>query len=385
MKVLVVCIPLAGHLNPLKPLVGAFVDAGDDVLVASGPDVRPEVVAAGAEFAPAGHGFGWWFERLSARTRAMPGDGLAPDRILSYFLPRVFGEAALDDMVDGALGAATEFSPDLVVFDTFALAGPLVADIVGVPSLNIPITLPLARTELELIDDAVCPMWRAFGRRSPGLAGVYCGLTADIWPAGLDVRDVDDGRRLALRPCPVPTGPRRPSDEPTVYVTLGTLYGGATDVFVEVLRGLASEPVRVVVTVGADRDPASLHGIAANARVERYLDHSELLPTCSAVVHHGGSGTMFGALAHGLPQVVIPQGADNYINADAVAAAGLGVALGPADLTADAVRDAVDRVLHDSSFGTAAAIVADEIAAMPSHADVAASLRTVIGRPTAKV
>ncbi|HWW52179.1 MAG TPA: hypothetical protein VNY84_00310, partial [Acidimicrobiales bacterium] len=84
MKVLVVCIPLAGHLNPLKPLIGAFVDAGDEVLVASGPDVRREVVAAGAEFVPAGHGFSWWFERLGARTRAMPGDGLAPGRILSY-------------------------------------------------------------------------------------------------------------------------------------------------------------------------------------------------------------------------------------------------------------------------------------------------------------
>lgn len=212
MKVLVVCIPLAGHLNPLLPLIDAFVDAGDEVLVASGPDVRREVVGAGANFAVAGHGFGWWFERLAARTRAMPGDGLAPERILSYFLPRVFGEAALDDMVDGALGAATGFGPDLVVFDTFALAGPLVADIVGAPSLNVPITLPLARTGLELIDDAVCPMWRAFGRHSPGLAGVYRGLTADIWPAGLRVGDVDDGTHLAMRPCPTPEGPRRPTD-----------------------------------------------------------------------------------------------------------------------------------------------------------------------------
>lgn len=384
MKVLVVCIPLAGHLNPLKPLIGAFVDAGDEVLVASGPDVRSEVVAAGAEFALAGHGFGWWFEQLGTRTRAMPGDGLAPERILGYFLPRVFGEAALEDMVDGALDAATEFSPDLVVFDTFALAGPLVADIVGAPSVNIPVTLPLARTELELVDDAVCPMWRAFGRRSPGLAGIYRGLTADIWPAGLDVLDVDEGTRLALRPCPVPTGPRRPTEEPTVYVTLGTLYGSSTDVFAEVLRGLASAPVRVVVTVGADHDPAALRGIAANARVERYLDHAELLPTCSAVVHHGGSGTMFGALAHRLPQVVIPQGADNYVNADTVAAAGLGVALRPADLTADAIRDTVDNVLRNSSFCTAAGVVADEIAVMPSHADFVASLETIIRRRTAK-
>ena len=382
MKVLVVCIPLSGHFNPLKPLIGAFVGAADEVLVASGSDIRGEVVAAGAEFAPAGHGFGLWFERLSTRTRAMPGDGLAPDRILRYFLPRVFGEAAFDDMVDGVLDAATEFRPDLVVFDTFALAAPLVADIVGVPSVNIPITLPLARIELELMEDAVCPIWRAFGRQSPGLAGIYRGVTADIWPAGLKVRDVDEGIRLALRPCPVPTAPRRPGDEPTIYVTLGTLYGGATHVFAEVLRGLASEPVRVVVTVGADNDPAALRGIAANARVERYLDQSKLLPTCSAVVHHGGSGTMFGALAHQLPQVVIPQGADNYVNADAITAAGLGLAVDPADLTASAVRNAVDTVLHEPAFGAAAGVLAQEIATMPSHADFVASLRAVVARPT---
>jgi UDP:flavonoid glycosyltransferase YjiC (YdhE family) len=42
---------------------------------------------------------------------------------------------------------------------------------------------------------------------------------------------------------------------------------------------------------------------------------SELLPTCSAIVHHGGAGTMFGALAHSVPQVILPQGADNFEHA----------------------------------------------------------------------
>ena len=381
MRVLTVCIPLTGHLNPLLPLIDSFVAAGDEVLVATGPDVHSEVVAAGAKFAPAGHGFGHWFERLCERTRAMPGDGLAPERILSYFLPRVFGEAALDDMVDGVLCAATEFGPDVIVYDAFALAAPLVADIVGVPSVQIPITMPLTRAELELMDDAVCPMWRAFGRRPPGLAGVYRGFTADVWPRGLKVRDIDSGARRSLRPCPLPTRPQQPTEVPTVYVTLGTLYGGATAVFAEVLRGLASAPVQVVVTVGVDQDPTALDGIAANARIERYVPQQDLLPTCSVVVHHGGSGTMFGALAHGLPQVVLPQGADNYVNADAIANAGLGVALRPDAVSAEAIRDAVDRVLRNSSFGTAAGVVADEIAAMPSHPEFAAGLRAVVGRP----
>ncbi|HZQ85438.1 MAG TPA: glycosyltransferase [Acidimicrobiales bacterium] len=377
MRVLVVCIPVTGHVNPLLPLIDAFAAAGDEVLVASGPQAHSDVVAAGAKFTPAGRGFGDWFERLTERTRAMPGDGVAPERILSYFLPRVFGEAALDDMVDGVLGAATEFGPDVVVFDTFALAAPLVADIVGVPSVQVPITLPLPSALLELIDDAVCPMWRAFGRVSPGLAGVYRGLTADIWPGGLNVRDVDAGARASLRPCPLPIGPAQPTEVPTVYVTLGTMYGGATAVFAEVLRGLASAPVQVVVTVGADQDPRALDGIAANARIERYVPHDELLPACSAVVHHGGSGTMFGALAHGLPQVVLPQGADNYVNGDAVAAAGLGVTLRPNDVSAEAIRDAVDMALHDGSVAASARRVAEEIAAMPSHDDFAAVARSL--------
>jgi UDP:flavonoid glycosyltransferase YjiC (YdhE family) len=354
MKVLTVCIPLTGHLNPLVPIVDAFLDAGDDVLVATGPHVEPAVVETGAQFASAGDGFGSWFERLSARTRAVPGDGLVPERILGYFLPRVFGEAALDDMVDDVLSAATDFAPDVIVYDTFAFAAPLVADIIGVPAVQIPITLPLSRALLESIDDAVCPMWRAFGRRSPGLAGLYAGVTADIWPNTLGVRDVDGGTRLSLRPSPAPAVSPRPTEPPTVYVTLGTMYGGATHVFAEVLRGLANEHVQVVVTVGADNDPATLNGIASNALVERYLPQAELLPTCSAVVHHGGSGTMFGAMAHGLPQVVLPQGADNYINADAVASSGLGVALLPDATSSDSVRAAVTSVLCDSSTAKAA-------------------------------
>jgi UDP:flavonoid glycosyltransferase YjiC (YdhE family) len=87
---------------------------------------------------------------------------------------------------------------------------------------------------------------------------------------------------------------------------------------------------------------------------------------------------MFGALAHGLPQVVLPQGADNYVNADAVTDAKLGVALRSAELNADSIRDAVRAVLDDPSFREAASRVADEIAAMPSHEEFVADLKTAV-------
>jgi hypothetical protein len=47
------------------------------------------------------------------------------------------------------------------------------------------------------------------------------------------------------------------------------------------------------------------------------------------IVHHGGTGTTFGALAHGVPQVIVPQGADNYDNAAMCERAGMAVVLRP--------------------------------------------------------
>jgi UDP:flavonoid glycosyltransferase YjiC (YdhE family) len=94
---------------------------------------------------------------------------------------------------------------------------------------------------------------------------------------------------------------------------------------------------------------------------------------------------MFGALAHGLPQVVLPQGADNYINGDAVANAGLGIALRPDAVSAEAIRDAVDTALHSASIATTARVVAEEAAAMPSHDEFVAALKTAVASPTANM
>src|SRR5579864_5958543 len=135
-KVLVVTASGAGHVKPLLPLVTALVAQGDGVLVAS--DARNADIVGREElaFRPVGSGETLWFERLRARTRGAPGDGLPPDRINHYFLPRIFGEIATDDMIDDVLAAGREFGPDLVLFETYAFAGPLAAELLGVPGVN---------------------------------------------------------------------------------------------------------------------------------------------------------------------------------------------------------------------------------------------------------
>lgn len=375
MKVLVTCVPQAGHLNPMLPLIAASVRSGDDVVVASGEAVRGQIEAVGARFVPAGSGMDAWFGQLAARTRGAPGDGLPPDRIGHYFIPRLFGEIATADMVDDVLAAGERLGPDVVVFDAAAFAGPLVARLLGADqACHLFGSLPLADVS-QLATDALSPLWRSFGLDVPADAGLYDGDVIAICPPSLDPATPPRGRRLLLRPAPLPSRAAAGADtEPLVYFSLGTMWANA-DVVDAVLTGLAELPVRVLATLGS-LDPADLRAIPANVEVHRYVPQQEVLPEASVVVHHAGAGTMFGALAHGLPQVALPQAADNFINAELLARSGVGLTLAPADVTPQAVADAVRRVLGESAYATTARRIAREIAEMPSADDVVAALRS---------
>lgn len=374
-RALVVCTPAPGHVNPLRPLIEALLAGGDQVIVAAAADTGSLVDATGATLWPSGHGEDMWFEQLKGRIRGVPGDGLAPGRINHYFLPRLFGEIAAPDMIDDVLSCGRQFDPDLVIFESCAFAGPLAADLLGVPGVHHHIGPIPDHQVLELVSDAVSPLWRSFGRNTPSYAGVYRGATIEICPPSLEQLQVPSGDQLALRPVPPGKPAVRASERPVVYVTFGTFFNANQDLFRVVLAGLADEPLEVVVTVGRDQDPGAVAPAPVNARVERYISQRTLLPSCSAVVHHGGAGTTFGALAHGLPQVVIPQGADNFVNAAMLKRAGVAVVLPPEDVSPQNVLAAVRRIREEPIYATAARKIAAEIAVMPDSIEVANSLR----------
>ena len=376
MRVLVVSTPGAGHVTPLLPMIGALLAAGDDVLVASGPEAAPIIEKTGAPFALVGRGQAAWMDRLAARTRGNPGDGIAPERILHYFLPRAFAEVGVDEMIDDLMRHAREFAPDVVLFEAFALAGPLVAELLGIPSVAHMFGPLPPREAVEHANDAVSPIWRLYGRDAPGWAGMYRHLTIEICPPMLESARVPTGETLYLRPVPLPIRAREATVRPMVYVTFGTLFNTNLDLFRLVLLALADEPVDVVATVGRDQDPAELMPFPANARVERFIPQAELLPSCSVIVHHGGAGTTFGALAHGVPQVILPQGADNYEHAAACEQAGTAITLGPGMLDSASLAAAVRRVVLDDSFARSSRRCADEIIAMPDAAAVTEALRS---------
>jgi MGT family glycosyltransferase len=143
-----------------------------------------------------------------------------------------------------------------------------------------------------------------------------------------------------------------PRDRVVVYVTEGTRHSKPPLLLAAALQGLADAPVRVVATTGFHRDPdrLGLRPIPPNARVEQWIAHSHLLPRADVVVTTGGAGTVLGALAAGLPLVVVPTAWDQPENAWRVVEAGVGLRVPPRHCTPARIRASVERVLGDPSF-----------------------------------
>jgi UDP:flavonoid glycosyltransferase YjiC (YdhE family) len=97
------------------------------------------------------------------------------------------------------------------------------------------------------------------------------------------------------------------------------------------------------------------------------------------IVHHGGTGTVLGALEVGLPQLLLPQGADQFLNAEILRAAGAARALINDEQQPGAIGQAVQAMLGDCTERQAASRVRDEIASMPAPADVVPALVELAG------
>jgi len=113
--------------------------------------------------------------------------------------------------------------------------------------------------------------------------------------------------------------------------------------------------------------------------VEAYLPQTLVFPSCDLVVCHGGSGTTLAALAAGLPLLLLPQEANQFWNAERVADLGAGEVLRSDRLTADAVQQAVGRLLADPKPRATAQAIAADIAAMPGPDQAVATLERLVG------
>jgi len=265
-----------------------------------------------------------------------------------------------------------EFRPDVIVHDLAELAAAPIAAARGIPHVTVAFSGALSESLVEGIVAAVSDVWNAEGLDVPPDAGLYEHLYLHRFPPALGPAPDNPNVRF-IRPVGFDGAGAEESpawlaglgsDRPAVYVTLGTVVSSSTQ-WREILTALDSLDVDAIATTGSQVDPAEIGPVPANVRVERYVPQSFILDNVAALVSHTGAGTMLAGAERGLPQLCIPMGADMWENADALAGSGASLTLEEDQRDAGAISGAIERLLEDDAFSSAARRVAAEIATLP--------------------
>lgn len=395
MRVLFTTWNSPSHLYPMVPLIWACVGAGHEVRVAGPPSCEPWITRAGLPAVVVGHDLAAGGELtqnalrpLSAQSR-WPADWMVkPDELDATQLGLLEKLAVKNFAVaDAMLGDLTAFArgwrPDLVVYDTTCYAGAVVAAAVGVPAVShMWGTGAPVRNEMAALGSRPLPEYTALFERHGAPARPDPLAWIDPCPPSMQLPF--PGRRLTAGFVPyngggeVPAWLLEPPARPRVCLSWGVVTGrisgsAASDELMAAIEAVAGLDVDLVIATAAA--PAGFaDGLPAGVRVVESIPLNTWLPSCSAVVHHGGGGTTLVATWAGVPQLVISQRPVYALTGDRLVAVSAGRHRTRDELAAgDAVRiirEDVAALLDQSAYRAVAGALRDEMLRQPSPAEL---------------
>jgi UDP:flavonoid glycosyltransferase YjiC (YdhE family) len=370
-----------GHTYPLLPLAIAAREQGHDILYAVDSGFHPTVEKLGFTVVDAGLSIGDAFRQANELhgTPEFRRDMLRQTAVDAFgsVLPRAF----LTDLEP----VLQRDKPDLVVFEIVNPGAGLAAMRAGIPAVCHGFGKMDSAMVPEAMSDLLLEYVAELGIQVPH--GQHFGLGSpylDAFPPSLqDLSYLSDFDRILMRPVPFAESGELPEwvlehEKPLVYLTFGTAFANP-ELLRTAIAGLSGLDAEVLVSSGPLVDPSALTGVPGNVHVLPWVPQADLLAHADLVAHHGGSGTTVAAMTHGVPQLVLPQGADQFRNAELVANSGLGAQLVGEAFTADAAHEAARTLLRNNDVRAANARIAAEIAAMPHPDEVVPKLVELAG------
>ena len=404
MRVLFTCQAALPHLYPLVPLAWALRAAGHEVRIASEARMAEPIVHTGLpavalrsslartqsereRIVTAIYTQEPWPSDWALRLDTLSAEQLAYLELIGNSLIN-----AADAVTDELLDLATDWRPDLVVYDAISFAGAVVAERLGVPAVrHLFGTASLPRIELASDREPLPGYVRMFESR--GLR-VMLDPAVVVDPTPPSMRLMSEVDSWDMRYVPyngpglLPDWLARPPAGPRVCVTWGhtsarALGPGAADPYREAIDALAELGAEIVVVTTAEQIEL-LGALPAGVRTAASVPLNLVLPSCDLLVQQGGDGTTLSALAAGVPSLVISRKPDAELPAGRLAAAGAGLHLRYQELrdhpaSAEIIRDALGKLLADVAYRQAAQRLREEILAAPPPADLVPRLVELAG------
>lgn len=365
MRILFSSTGAVGHFRSLAPFIDACAERGEETLVAGPPWLAGTAQEKGYEFvafeAPSADDLGRLrsgFENLPEDERNAAVRREAYGRLRPQASVRMLNEICRD------------WQPDAVIREHAEFGSALAAELHRIPVIRVS---RLASFEEGVIAQCAEPLGdlrSALGLPAdPGGERLRHSPSVTFWPASLE----DPGHASASRPVrfrdpswddPVSELDRASEDgmAPLIYVTFGTVTGTlpiASRVYTTLIEAITGLPVRGLLTAGRiDGKPYPFPALPPNLRTESWVNEVRILSACSAVVCHGGSGSILAPVAAGVPLVLVPLFGDQHANAQRVSEFGAGTV---AELDAESIRHATLRVLNDEANRRQAQALASEL------------------------
>jgi zeaxanthin glucosyltransferase len=378
----------SGHLNPLLTLARTLVARGHQVTVFQQPDLQQRVLAEGLEFAP-------------VHTEAV---GLRPGERTLAPMPGMLGKlqnthvrlAHINDEVRQYLAsyppAIRAAGVDALLVGEISLAGPTVAEMLGLPYFVVSTTIPhnfgwhapptvqlhlklCERLDKHVLEVSVLHMhgpvrWalnrqrRRLGLRGTGTRGTPHPELAHIsqWPACLD----EPRQRLPANF--FYTGPfldesraesidfpwDRLDGRPLIYASLGTTKKGEFATLRNVALASARLGFQAVLSLGNAREPDQGNSLPERTILVRNAPQLALLARAQIVVTHAGPNTALESLLHGKPMLALPITLDQPAVASRLAQAGAAEVLARGQRGEEDIFLALERLWKQPAYTLAA-------------------------------
>lgn len=368
-KIVFFCIPASGHTNPTLGVVQELIARGSEVWYYSYEPMRAVIEATGAHFVAC--------DAYDPQTKLTPKDGERIGKDIAFSIGLItdmtlaLGDAIERDML--ALG------PDVIVADSVAYWGKLLAQKLGIPFVSSTTTFAFNRYSAKVMKQGgggLFSMLKALPRVNKSLRrlrekgypvkNVLSIIANDnetntivyTSPMFQPCAETFSERYVFVGPSMRPvTEPLARVEKPTVYISLGTVVNLRPAFYRNCIEAFRDSPYRVIMAVGEQTDPASLDPLPENFTVAQRVDQMAVLEAADVFVTHCGMNSVNEALYNAVPLVLFPQMPEQEGVANRVTQLGAGQPL--KDDSPEELRRTVDTVLHDKKYRDAAGKVSD--------------------------
>ena len=403
MRVLCVSAPMLGHLDWGGYLLTAaeLLRGGHDVLWATGYEMR-DVLAGQSVPSHILQETGWCWPMKLPR----PGADAACAQNVAQDVQRLRMLRSLDQWLDVervraatveliALGKA--FRPHLIVSEMFMAAAGIAAEVLDIPFVVA--GWPAARSKLtqrsrfvgalaqKRVDvllaefGAVGVNWQLDGPAALLSPSLHLTYWSPGWFAGRPLLPQTRMVGGSARPALASVWCRQLSREcPWIFITLGTSFNRDINFFLMAAQAVVQVGGLPILAVGDGEVAAALRGrVPQPSVVVSHVKFAEVLPYCSAAIHHGGAGTTHALVTYGVPQIVVPKAGDQGRQAEGVVRSGVGYCILPKQLTISLLVTALKTILPSTSpVRQNAASLQEEFASLGGISKAAQLLESVV-------